>query len=808
MDNNHNVYNGFFQHLLDANPNIGQQIGQVLQNLVRGMAHHPPPPPAADQHPPEDDPELADLPPLETVSEEDPQDSTDSPMDATEEALAHHEQSQASFSPTPLHHTQPADSMPSLASVSSPSISDVDMHDVEMTVDPSQPLAAESSTPAEPGPSTIRGARRARVDDEEDEENMRETNRQRMHSPEVHNQELPGAAPQPAHQAPNPHAPGNAPNPPPLFSRIVYSFDIIPPPPPRTDGAQRAGAQTDPHAPAQLPDHLPPPAIPMINLSFNVPITPPGTGAPAGAAGEPAPDGQMLGGNFQVGDPTLVFGGPGDFAAFPFPFGMHREEPDDPDRAKRLVAGLDEVPLGLVRRMERVGGSGTSEGDSPLCAICWERLTDVDAGGFELEPEVTEGFDAASAGEGAGTAGSKVVDAKKIVVLPCSHVFHTSCLFPWFSKPHRTTCPTCRFDIDPDSLTYSPRRRPQRPQTQPQTPLPTDAQPTPTAVGSEGRVRPQPEAQAGAGVPPIPGDGPNAAPRPNQGRPAGQRLPPFIALDFNVFVPVVTNDGVPAPMTVPMPPAPGTTAAGLGAGTLPGFTHLEEEAARGLFERLFGVGPHPAGAGAHGGPQPQLHQPVDTTPAGGAPAGQANLDGGAPDVQGAGPNGPFPTFESMFVGPTPHFFEAFPPAMMHPPVDVPVNIGGRFQRGPRPPKPQWTLPAAPGPTLRQRIERKEHEMGLRCSDVSCGLGPSDEEPLPTGDANALRQLSIHPFGKGMDEKVCEHTFHPSCLVSAERVAGWGGEDKKEGEVEVSCPTCRAVGYISRADWDEGACALV
>ena len=61
--------------------------------------------------------------------------------------------------------------------------------------------------------------------------------------------------------------------------------------------------------------------------------------------------------------------------------------------------------------------------------------------------------------------------------------------------------------------------------------------------------------------------------------------------------------------------------------------------------------------------------------------------------------------------------------------------------------------------------------------------------------------------------MCEHKFHPSCLVSAERVAGWGGEDKKEereneGEdVEVSCPVCRAVGVISRLDWEEGACAL-
>ncbi|KAI0657265.1 hypothetical protein C8Q70DRAFT_902304, partial [Cubamyces menziesii] len=128
---------------------------------------------------------------------------------------------------------------------------------------------------------------------------------------------------------------------------------------------------------------------------------------------------------------------------------------------------------------------------------------------------------------------------------------------------------------------------------------------------------------------------------------------------------------------------------------------------------------------------------------------------------------------------------------------------------------KWTLPPPPGPTLRQLVERNERELGLRCSDVSCGLGPSDDDPTTTFDTTALRQISIRPLKSDTSgrEAVCEHKFHPSCLVSAERVAGWGGEDKKEereneGEdVEVSCPVCRAVGVISRLDWEEGACAL-
>ncbi|KAI0086950.1 hypothetical protein BDY19DRAFT_860419, partial [Irpex rosettiformis] len=137
------------------------------------------------------------------------------------------------------------------------------------------------------------------------------------------------------------------------------------------------------------------------------------------------------------------------------------------------------------------------------------------------------------------------------------------------------------------------------------------------------------------------------------------------------------------------------------------------------------------------------------------------------------------------------------------------------------PKRDWAVPPPPGPTLRERVERKERELGLRCSDISCGLGPTDEDPVPIVDPRSVRQVYIKPLksasqdhnGADLQDKVCEHLFHPACLVSAERVAGWNGADEKKGpegdeeEVEVSCPVCRAVGVISREDWDEGACAL-
>jgi hypothetical protein len=128
-------------------------------------------------------------------------------------------------------------------------------------------------------------------------------------------------------------------------------------------------------------------------------------------------------------------------------------------------------------------------------------------------------------------------------------------------------------------------------------------------------------------------------------------------------------------------------------------------------------------------------------------------------------------------------------------------------------KKAWTLPPAPGPTLRQRIERKERDAGFRCYDVSCGVGPSDDDPAVNDEtiAAGLRQLVIMSKTHGNDGKpgVCMHTFHPGCLVSAERVA-LGGADVSviaSGDVEVSCPVCRSTGCVTKKEWEEGILAL-
>jgi hypothetical protein len=105
----------------------------------------------------------------------------------------------------------------------------------------------------------------------------------------------------------------------------------------------------------------------------------------------------------------------------------------------------------------------------------------------------------------------------------------------------------------------------------------------------------------------------------------------------------------------------------------------------------------------------------------------------------------------------------------------------------------WAPPPAPGLTLRQRVEQREREEGLRCDDHSCGLGPSDEDPVPVEPMQDLVSLGA-----------CDHKFHPSCLVTSERVSGWDGDAKEgNGPVHVPCPCCRTQGSIARSKWNEG-----
>lgn len=117
----------------------------------------------------------------------------------------------------------------------------------------------------------------------------------------------------------------------------------------------------------------------------------------------------------------------------------------DHRRAKTIMNALESVSQDLVRRYEdiRAGANGEScEG----CAICREQFIPDPSvpteesetlAFFTLLPECDPPIPA------------------QIVVFPCKgmHLFHGECIEPWLAR--KTTCPTCRFDVDPDSLTLT-----------------------------------------------------------------------------------------------------------------------------------------------------------------------------------------------------------------------------------------------------------------------------------------------------------------------------------------------------------------
>ena len=519
---------------------------------------------------------------------------------------------------------------------------------------------------------------------------------------------------------------------------------------------------------------------------------------------------------------------------FPFPFGGEAEK-DDPERARRLIGGLEVVPRGLVRRLERVGGAPGAHEDSGkdnstaagdvMCAVCWDSLLDAESAFVDMEKGPTEPTSGGEEPEGTvhyalvfpnsnlvvdsahstptSETSSEPIDAVKVVTLPCAHIFHAACLKPWFSRPGQTTCPVCRFNIDPENLTYRfiPLRR-QGTTTNPaqratgtntgaaQATVPT---PIPTAEVTQGNA--QPNVTAATPTTPATGtQGPQPQPQPqpqqqqNQGQPlrggfqfgfgggfGGGRQPVPLAVNFDIVFSVPFEgamDGsadqgpVPIPGGIPMGPIPGATA------------NVNMNAN--------------ANANQNTGPRPH-----------------------------AEPEG---LLFSIIGGTVPLNFR-------------PPGMGGGVGTGPRtttvpPPTPQqrkeWTLPPPPGLTLRQRVEKKEREAGLRCSDISCEFGPTDEDPTPEVSAGyntedvstmpkALKQVSMRAAKGdtlvGVQSAVCEHRFHPACLVRSERVNGWvRSDDVEKGhvmeEVSVECPVCRAGGYISRQEWEDGVEALL
>jgi hypothetical protein len=601
------------------------------------------------------------------------------------------------------------------------------------------------------------------------------------------------------------------------------------------------------------------------------------------------------------------------------------EEKDDPERAHKLVAGLEEVPHGLVQRMERIGGGSAADitkstSDVPNCAVCWESLLDQEGGGFTV-PDVG----ASTAGEADGngdTAGedpttqnadigrtshpasneptSSGTDTSKhptIIALPCSHVFHAACLIPWFARPKHTTCPTCRFDIDPDNLTrraraFSSRGAPRDPpaaSAPAQDPARAPRQPTPPPSSGASEVAPPVAAASGVGLTngpanPIPSDVRNDTfegqvdprePDIQDGTFMNNPPPPgmngfFVDVSLSVEPIPFAAGGPLRPDRAPAPTVLGNTtpttehqmrsdapAVGEGGPVLPPSEAdlrgifmsamsraLAQSFAQALGEIAANGPPVPTGDGAGTDPGHTPPVPPETTPAASDPATQRpapspsasprrGLFGPAPHIGrgdfpgpgahplvfgpftfGAGPDtsppGPQPTRDAND-GPAP------PNAGMQGlnfgfPFRIPSGLffGGGGRRpasetvAPRPPPREWAPPPAPGPTLRQRIEKRERELGLRCWDVSCGIGPSDEYPCPDVSTCGTKQIAVCAPAGGLP--VCDHRFHPACLVVAERIAG-GEHAAVAGEVPAVCAVCRTSGIITQQQWDDGVRAL-
>ncbi len=174
---------------------------------------------------------------------------------------------------------------------------------------------------------------------------------------------------------------------------------------------------------------------------------------------------------------------------------------EDPERAEVIVKKLETVPKDLVRRYEKLRGGIVvdDERDFDGCAICRDALLvdDIEVRDVTtLEKETAVLLDESGASSSriskstlnphaaiftpttssptspmtpqdpplnnsnTDPSSSKSILSRpepaslSILAFPCPgmHLYHADCIAPWLAR--KTTCPSCRFDIDPNSVTH------------------------------------------------------------------------------------------------------------------------------------------------------------------------------------------------------------------------------------------------------------------------------------------------------------------------------------------------------------------
>ena len=120
----------------------------------------------------------------------------------------------------------------------------------------------------------------------------------------------------------------------------------------------------------------------------------------------------------------------------------HTHNEPDPKRAEIIMAGFEVIPDNLFSRYQtlRIGKSNEFDG----CTICQEDFlicAERDLMADTLAPFAELPY--------------SQYQPPVVLAFPCPgmHLYHDRCISPWLSR--KTTCPSCRFDIDPESLTLS-----------------------------------------------------------------------------------------------------------------------------------------------------------------------------------------------------------------------------------------------------------------------------------------------------------------------------------------------------------------